>query len=306
MYIRKRNYNDSLVSQYAWSYRSPAGQEYIVGLYHGPESGHVVVYCNQEVVAIDFNVQQSACYTFFIEEDLCEVHIERKGQGFSYAMRSNRQVDTPFNRQRKQLERRQRRLLWRALAAFGGIAVVVAVLIWHSQRQANRQAEQALALQYGEVTTAKAFLKKDRHSAQWVAFEYVAGGQIRRGRQPLPASGCLPNGMPLEPGDEFAVRYHPAKPKLAVMNFEQPSVAVLARYRAMALAAWLHAHPQQSEWTANCLLDAAYELYGLSAYADVYWQDKTSQQNPCHNQETFSRLLQQENFHRLARERCAQ
>lgn len=306
MYIRKQNHNDSFVSQYAWSYRSPAGQEYIVGLYHGPESGHVVVYCNQEVVAIDFNVRQSACYTFFIEEDLCEVHIERTGQGFHYSMRSNQKVDTPFNRKRWQLERQQRQFLWKALAAFGLIVLTVSVLVWHSQRQANWQARRELALQYGEVTTAKAFREKDRQGAQWVAFEYVAAGQIHQGRQPLLDNDYLPNGMPLEPGDEFVVRFHPAKPELAVMDFEQPSPSVLARYRAMALDAWLRTQPQQSESAANCLLDAAYELYGLGAYADVYWQDKTSKENPLHNQETFSRLLQQEDFQQRARERCPQ
>ncbi len=294
------------MSQYAWSYRSPAGQEYIVGLYHGPESGHVVVYCNQEVVAIDFNVRQSARYTFFIEEDLCEVHIERKGQEFRYALRSNQKVDTPFNRKRWQLERRQQHFLWRVLAIFGFIVLTMSALVWHSQRRANWQARQELSMQYSKTTIAKAFEEKDRQGAEWVAFEYVAGGQIRRGRQPLPESNYLPNGMLLEPGDEFAVHYHPTKPELAVMDFEQPSPSVLARYRAMALAAWLRAHPKQSESAANCLLDIAYERYGLNAYADIYWQDKTPQENPLHNRETFSRLLQQENFQQMVRERCSQ
>ena len=77
------------------------GQPYFIGLFHGDKDGHLVVHCNSKVMLIDFNVNDSKTYSFFIEEELCELSVNRSEEGFSYSCQINLEVDTPKNRFRK-------------------------------------------------------------------------------------------------------------------------------------------------------------------------------------------------------------
>ena len=72
---------------------------------HGAESGHLMVYCNTNIVLIDFEILQSKTYSFFIEDELCELSIERKDDQFFYGFEINKKADTPLNRQRRKIEK---------------------------------------------------------------------------------------------------------------------------------------------------------------------------------------------------------
>ncbi|HOY19654.1 MAG TPA: hypothetical protein PLC89_20245 [Haliscomenobacter sp.] len=84
-----------------WRFTNDHGQPYLIGLFHGDKDGHLVVHCNSRVVLIDFNVQDTKAYSFFIEEELCEVKLDRQDEGFAYSCAINLEVDTPKNRWRK-------------------------------------------------------------------------------------------------------------------------------------------------------------------------------------------------------------
>ncbi len=294
----------SQLSQFAWSYRSATGQEYIIGLYHGPESGHLVVYCNNEVIAIDFNVKDNARYPFFIEEDLCEVRIERKADKFQYFFESNREVDTPFNRERQARDRHSRRFLNIALSIFGVIVVAASILIAVSRKQAMDDALKQLAEYDGEETIAKAYLKQDKKGRRWIVFSYAGGGQVQHGRVALPPHGILPNGMPLEPGDGFTVRYHHMRPEVGIMDFGRPAPELLERYRQQALREQLRLHPELSNEKAACQVKIAYDLKGIGGYADFFWQSAGPETNPDHNRNTYLRLVRDAPFTRMEKEQC--
>lgn len=98
-----------------WRFTNDFGQPYLIGLFHGDKDGHLVVHCNSRVVLIDFNVQDSKAYSFFIEEELCELKLDRQDEGFSYSCQINMDADTPKNRWRKssaQAEKKDTRLAW--------------------------------------------------------------------------------------------------------------------------------------------------------------------------------------------------
>lgn len=58
------------MSETRWSFYEPLSGSNTIGLYHGNESGHVVVYHNSQVVIVDFLIKKSKSYTIYINEHL--------------------------------------------------------------------------------------------------------------------------------------------------------------------------------------------------------------------------------------------
>jgi hypothetical protein len=118
------------MSQITWTYVDDDGYRHKVGLFHGDNSGHLLVYCNTRIVVIDFNVQESKNYSFFINEELCDISIEEKEGRFSYGFTIDQVTDTPRNRGRRQMIRSQmKQSLMLGAAFFLLIAVVVFFLL---------------------------------------------------------------------------------------------------------------------------------------------------------------------------------
>lgn len=97
------------MAQQNWHLQSGWGQRHLLGLYHGTDSGHLVVHLNNKVLLIDFNVLETKMYSFFIDQDLYELQIKRSGQDFSYDLQVNTEVDTPKNNERKQAQKTETR-----------------------------------------------------------------------------------------------------------------------------------------------------------------------------------------------------
>lgn len=89
-----------------WTYIGDRNEKTQVGLYHSKESGNVMLYCGQKILLIDFYVFKSKKYSFFIGDELCEVNIEKKNNCFYYGMEINTKADTPRNRARKIIDRK--------------------------------------------------------------------------------------------------------------------------------------------------------------------------------------------------------
>lgn len=89
-----------------WTYIDDYGRRYRVGLYHGDRSGHLMVYCNSRVLVIDFNVLTDKKYSFLINDDLLDLHVERQNNKFAYAFEVDKKANTPGNRRRRKLSKR--------------------------------------------------------------------------------------------------------------------------------------------------------------------------------------------------------
>lgn len=111
------------LNQYQWAYTGNYGVSYQVGVAHGASSGHLVIYCNKNIIAIDFNVLQSKKYSFFIDDELVDLSIEKVGQDFAYDCQINTNVNTPLNQRRRQENQEDFRLLMSGL-------IVVLFIIW--------------------------------------------------------------------------------------------------------------------------------------------------------------------------------
>ena len=63
------------------------------------------MYCNARIVVIDFSVQTTRNYSFFINDELCDLEIEEKDGKFSYGFKVDQVTDTPRNRGRRKMIR---------------------------------------------------------------------------------------------------------------------------------------------------------------------------------------------------------
>jgi len=116
--------------QHAWSITGPQGNTYNLGLFHGETTHHVVVHCNNRVVAIDFGVKESKTYSLFLDQELCEVTIDHTGgDHYTYDCKINHDIETPLNQQRRKYrEEEQRSERIRLIAAAGVVLVLLVIL----------------------------------------------------------------------------------------------------------------------------------------------------------------------------------
>lgn len=95
------------MSQMTWTYVADDGSRHRVGLFHGDQTGHLLVYCNTRIVVIDFEVRESKNYSFFINEELLDIEVEELNGKFSYGLTIDQKSDTPRNRIRRKMTRQQ-------------------------------------------------------------------------------------------------------------------------------------------------------------------------------------------------------
>ena len=95
------------MAQVQWIFLDNNGGRHRVGLYHGDQSGHVMIHCNLMITQVDFSVKESKTYTFFIEDELIEIRVHKEADGhFSYEFYVNKEAETPLNQARKIENRR--------------------------------------------------------------------------------------------------------------------------------------------------------------------------------------------------------
>ena len=89
------------------------------------------MYCNTRIVVIDFNVLTSKKYSFFIDEELCDIDVEEKEGKFSYGFTIDQITDTPRNRGRRKMNRIQTRQTLMMALVFVIMITAVVFLVLH-------------------------------------------------------------------------------------------------------------------------------------------------------------------------------
>ncbi|MCB0543270.1 MAG: hypothetical protein KDC70_07115 [Saprospiraceae bacterium] len=308
------------MAQMGWVYLDDRGGRHRVGLYHGDQSGHVVIHCNLRVVQIDFSVKDTKKYSFFIEDEFCELSLVKEKDGtFGYDFHVNKTVDTPRNRIRRVDERRIRKQM--ALFIGGFLAVVLLGFLGFrrfGQRQEldrlsqsslfsnlNRENVQRLAME-GKADTARLFIVEEAMQRK-VFYGFTTADSTRiSGAFPAPDKGVimLPNGFPLSDRDGFLVTYLPSNPQIHRVDFYQPTRATVERYVRMAGEAERKAHPDISERRSICMALSAAQLRGWTSLADFIFQTKTTDENDRHNQNSYQRLIHDVDYIRIVKDAC--
>ncbi len=114
------------MGQFNWTYIDEFNQKHKIGLYHGDSTGHVMLYCGSKIVAIDFEVLEDKKYSFFVNDELCHVSIEKKDNSFAYDLKIDKEADTKKNQARKKMQKRH---FWKGLSIFLFVVILVVIAL---------------------------------------------------------------------------------------------------------------------------------------------------------------------------------
>lgn len=279
-----------------------SGQRYDIGLYHGDLSGHLLVHCNFKILLIDFSVKEPRNYSFFIEDELCELSIVRNGERFGYGLEINTWTDTPLNKARKV----QNRKYWlQTLAFFGGLLLLIGSFIFAISYFFNgyQNRKSSALLDENGISAVARFEVDD--SVRLLTYQFVAGGTTYQHQKPIEKTAAdFRDFFSVQTGDEFEILYLPGRPEINRILFEKPSPRTLDRLQFLVLQKHLQSNREMSENIAKCWLSVAYDLIGIPGWADFYAQDILPEANPYHNRQTYLRLIRDIPFLKATREKC--
>ncbi len=307
------------MAQLGWVLLDSHGGRHKVGLYHGDNSGHLIIHCNLRVIQLDFAVKESRAYSFFIEDEFCELSLQKEPDGrFSYQFLVNKTVDTPRNRDRKAGQRRDNRQLGLFVGGFVlALALVFAGLTWYGRQQRQKEMtktslfskvseENAYRLgAEGQTTAARLYVVFEGLQRKvFYGFTTAEGAQVS-GKFAVADTGTvlLPNGFPLRDQDAFALRYLPADPQVHRLDFYQPTRSTIVSYVQLAAEAEQRTHPDQSPQHCQCVATLAGEQ-GWEKLADLIFQQQSANQNERHNRDTYLRLVRDPAFAKTLQYKC--
>ena len=291
------------MGQFNWTYTSETGKQHVVGLFHGSRTCHLLVSCNRRIIQIEFHVLNSKTYSFFIDDQLLELQIERRDDTFHYHFNINREADTPRNRAWKATRKRN---VAKAVLMLAAMVLFVALLGFGlSYRNSSRleSRKEQLLPRDGIETVARIHFEPGETFPRKVSYSFVANGKIIEGSWQL-EKGRSRQGMPLETGDEFLVRYLLYKPGIHAIDLSEPSPEQIERYRQRALSRHSLLHPDRPAQQLSCQLDAAFAARGVDGFADLYFQDREASQNPYHNRNTYRQLLASAKYRQALDQGC--
>lgn len=275
------------LAQFNWTYLADAGRQYNVGLFHGDKTGHLLVYLNAKVIIIDFQVLETKSYSFFIEEELCKIEVERQGERFAYGFKINEEVDTPRNRERKKTEKSNYRKGYWLAGIFFALMLIGSLIIINAYRKQKRELEDRYVMLVKPAT-----IHAVKQRGDTIALRYQLEFQGRKNDfDRLINQKEVNTPFPLEAGDEFNLRFDRFRPSINELNFAEPTYGQLGRYRRRTLEKHLALHPELTRDQGECLVKIAYELKGLDGLADFYFQTRSPDDFPLHNTTTYQKLI---------------
>ncbi len=290
------------MNKFKWTYIDERGGLHQVGLMHGVQSGNLLIICNSDILLIDFKVFSTKTYSFFIEEELCEIEIERRDNRFHYGFNTDKKVDTPLNRRRRKQEKKH---LFQSLAFLGGLLAVIlcsAYFLTLSNKPPSGPNFKAILAKYHEFTEARTI----DHPTKQDAYSFIVDGKTYTGNAKFTniSPAKLDHGMPIETGDEFIVKYSPKNPAISEIDFNQPTEKQTETYHLRAFDKYQALNPQLDSSYCQCIINVAFEISGLKGLANFYHQDASPTENKRYNSDSYSRLTKGVQFKKMAAEKC--
>jgi len=74
------------MAQLNWKYYSLSGQLYLIDVYHGDDSQHLIIFINSEIILIEFSQKSTKTFNFYIENQLIELKLKEENANFEYIL----------------------------------------------------------------------------------------------------------------------------------------------------------------------------------------------------------------------------
>lgn len=288
-----------------WTLVTDEGNPQKIGLLHGQKTGHLMIYCNSKVVTIDFKVRDSKVYSFFVNDELCEIHLIRKDDKMFYEFKINKQADTPRNRVRKKM---QKKYWGQTLLFFGGMLILLTGFLLGMKYYSSKNLEQnleATLVSQGVETIGTVMIDGSQTDSK-ISYLYIAEN-ISHSSKLSPerlAKKVSKPFFPLQSGDEFLVEYAPSNPKLSKIFFNKPTSKQVKLYFNRVVNRHKNLNPNLTNSIIKCQVRAAFELKGIDGLADFYHQNSSPEKNPKHNKNTYLRLIRDLPFQKKVEREC--
>lgn len=292
------------MAQRNWLYLGETGRRYNVGMFHGDRTGHVLILCNSRIVLIDFSVQQSKQYSFFIDDELFEFSINRQHDRYAYECNINEEADTPRNRIRKEQKKNDYRKTVALLTCFALVILGVLGFAMAASAPPSPFDLQAALDQRGHTAIARVFVDPptSQTGALKVEYAYIADGHTHEFQRSLSLTNV--NGFPLRSGDEFMISYLPERPELHEIQWQELPAEQIERYQALALEEHRLQQEQLTAQQAACQVQLAYDLRGINGLALLYNQSTPESSDSEYNELTFLRFIRDIPFQEAVNRRC--
>lgn len=256
-------------------------------MYHGEDSGHLMVHCNNKVMLIDFGVTDTKNYSFFLDQELFELQLTRENGNFSYNLKHNEEIDSPHNRRREQEKKTGR---WRIIATavvfvFFGLILLAA---WSKNPADDLALMEELAAGSGIATEASLYLQAGKWQATYRADDMVKEITLQS-IHPVEVKG-----LNLQNGDRFAARYSTENSSVLLIDWNRPSPATLAHFQQQTMQKHARLHPELSPQQIGCQVRLAYELKGLDGLGILMGQQRKDA--PKYNNQAYLRLTRSTEF----------
>lgn len=280
-----------------WTYLGPSGRKSVIDLKHGVTSGNFVLFCNYKVLLIDFGVFENKTYSFFINDELCEIDVNKEVKGYTYGFRIRDDVDTPLNRWKKKMRKKEMRMTTAMIVGMV-LSIMITILAVYGCKQYSLTQD---LTNHQLVTTATLTLQDHRIGKE--SYNAVMDYSYRNAKYqfhytfPKNSFGELigKNGLPLASGDEFYVSFSSRRPDNHRLEMFRPTLDQVERYRQLVLRKCLET--QNTDPAAcDCLADVSYSKKGLSGLADMYFMDAAKEENALNNKDTYNEMKKSPGF----------
>lgn len=282
------------LNRYKWTYVRPNGGTSKVGLLHNPKKGHLLIYCDLKVLLVDNKVFGSDAYSFFLDDELCVIHLDRDKEGqFTYRFEIDTKSDTPLNRERKKTNRKN--ILYSllsvlGLATFVGLVIVVGYFY-------NQYIDSQELKTYPAYADAQVYVRQDgdRYLAFAMFSDSIDSYYQKIGYFDTPKP-IFKNGFPLQEGDQFKVKYAKPNPANNILLYDTPSKTQIKKYHAAAFQQYQTFYPTYSEAYCNCVLKIAYDLKAVEGYALFYHLKTLPSENAKYNKKNYEEFTESAAF----------
>lgn len=265
-----------------------AGKTTSVILKHGIDSGNLVIFCNMKIMLIDYDVFDKANYKFFIDEEFCEIKVWKRKGKFNYQFDVLDDVDTPLNKKRKEhSDHLFNKTVIKAFAALG----IVAFLLLLGYGSRYFKAQKVKRVVRGTVLL-KDHVYKEQHYNAAFSFEHKEQSLIRHLQLEELSDGTiiLENGLPVHTGDEYLISFTHTNPNENEILFGKILAEQNEQLQGRVINRMLYLNPSLTTEYCICLLQNN-NVNPSDLYASLYFQNYTPAQNPKHNRDTLSILM---------------
>ena len=285
--------------RFKWIYLEGGGVNHHVELFHGRMKGHVLISCNGSILVTDFDVRQSKTYTFFINEELCKIHMNRKGLKFTYSFEIDKKANTSLNQLRR--ERQNRYNIYLGLIVLGFVAICSLVVAFNRKVHIERTGVDPWVA-YSESSSVSdelyfggiAYDPDD----QFLIYSSIGSDTYSKNLDGFKAI----NGWPFEVGQEYAVRLRNGD---LIIDWHKPSDKTLNDFRSRVLGQLdyegLKLYGYYDKDCIDALITNYTTAYGLASFM---FSEHEKTENEYANNESYIALLRSDQMKETYNQIC--